>query len=50
MSIAGVSYGRNERDYDIDDIHDKEVTNFNMVDSELDKAIEYKINPQYENI
>jgi hypothetical protein len=43
MSIAGVSYGRNEED--CYDAHDREVTNFNMVDSDLDKAIEFKINP-----
>ena len=39
MSIAGVSYGRNERD--CDDAHDKEATNFNMVDSDLKKAIKF---------
>jgi len=48
MSIAGVTYGQNNSD--CEDAWDKEVTNFNMVDSELDKAIKYKINPQYENI
>jgi len=48
MSIAGVSYGRNETD--CDDAHEREVTNFNMVDLELDKAIEFQINPQYESI
>lgn len=48
MSIAGISYGNN--DMDCDDAHEKDVTNFNMVDSELDKAIEFQINPQYEHI
>tara|TARA_B110000285_G_C14756715_1_gene437719 strand:+ start:428 stop:574 length:147 start_codon:yes stop_codon:yes gene_type:complete len=43
MSIAGVTYGQNNSD--CEDAWDKEVTNFNMVDSELDKAIKYKINP-----
>lgn len=48
MSIAGISYGRNERD--CEDANEKEVTNFNMVDSDLNKAIKFQINPQYENI
>ena len=37
MSIAGVSYGKNERD--CKDAHEKDVTNFNMVDSDLNKVI-----------
>lgn len=39
MSINGVSYGNN--DEDCEDDEEKEVTNFNMVDEELDKAIKF---------
>jgi magnesium-transporting ATPase (P-type) len=37
MSVAGVSYGR---DKECDDQNLKEVTNFNMVDSDLNKLIQ----------
>jgi hypothetical protein len=36
MSVAGVSYGREK---ECEDAHQKEVTNFNMVDSDLNKLI-----------
>jgi|Dee2metaT_10_FD_contig_51_1817119_length_482_multi_1_in_0_out_0_1 P-type E1-E2 ATPase len=39
MSIGGVSYGQNHKD--CEDAHMKEVTNFNMVDSDLNKAIKF---------
>lgn len=37
MSIAGMSYGQNDRE--CDDAYEKDVTNFNMVDSDLNKLI-----------
>jgi P-type E1-E2 ATPase len=37
MSIAGVSYGQDEKD--CEDAYKKDVTNFNMVDSDLNKLI-----------
>lgn len=46
MSINGVSYGKD--DEDCEDDEEKEVTNFNMVDDELDQAIKFQTNPQYE--
>ena len=36
MSVAGVSYGREK---ECDDASQKDVTNFNMVDSDLNKII-----------
>ena len=48
MSIGGVSYGQDDKDCEDDE--EREVTNFNMVDDELDKAIKFQINPQYEQI
>ena len=48
MSIAGVSYGKNERD--CDDASAKEVTNFNMVDRDLDKVIKQHKGQQYDTI
>lgn len=36
MSVAGISYGREK---ECDDQNLKEVTNFNMVDSDLNKLI-----------
>jgi len=43
MSIAGRSYGTSSRD--CEDTEEKGVTNFNMVDRDLDKAIKRKLNP-----
>lgn len=48
MSIAGVSYGKNERD--CEDADKKEVTNFNMVDSDLKKVIKEHKGKRYESI
>lgn len=48
MSISGVSYGKNERE--CEDAASKEVTNFNMVDSDLKKKIKNQSDDQYEQI
>ena len=48
MSIAGVSYGKNERD--CEDAEKKDVTNFNMVDSDLKKIIKDHNGKSYESI
>jgi hypothetical protein len=46
MSISGVSYGKNERD--CEDAASKEVTNFNMVDSDLKRMIKNQGDQRYE--
>ena len=48
MSISGVSYGKNERD--CEDAASKEVTNFNLVDSDSKKMIKNQRYHQYEQI
>ena len=46
MSIGGVSYGTNQRD--CEDAASREVTNFNMVDSDLNNQLEK--NPEDEHM
>lgn len=48
MSIGGVSYGKNERE--CEDAASREVTNFNMVDSDLNKVIKSRSGNSYELI
>jgi P-type E1-E2 ATPase len=48
MSIGGVSYGTNQRD--CEDAASREVTNFNMVDSDLNKVIKSHSGNSYELI
>jgi len=51
MSIAGVSYGHN--DQDCEDAFEKKVTNFNMVDSDLNtliQSVNNGSNSSYEHI